>query len=428
MIDVTIDLSVGIGAVGGNFMTLNDPVKGVLDEPLYPLFDPVGPDLIENVAVGAFSYFVRRGRLTELDQIDAGTLAVDLRNHDTMYQFDRAGIDPGRRVRVALDGVTIIDGTVEDWNYDYDPSGMSTASFVAVDALGTLARKDFDEWTALASQTAGQRISSALDRSEVAYPAGSRSIEPGTTQLQGDLVTHGSNVLNYLQLVARSELGRLFAARDGELTFLDRRTFVYEVSAEFGNDGIPFSGIGPVYGAETLYTRVSVDREGGIAQTVSDADAVARYGVRTLSLSGLLMDTDADAFSLAATLLSLYKSPAVRLQTLSVKLHGLTADQRLIVLSLDIGDAVTVTWTPATVSLLTDANGVPLTDQYGQALTTVPGTPITQTLFVEGIALSGSASGEHVCDLSLSPTQLLPQPFILNDATFGVLDTGRLDY
>ena len=103
-VNVTIDLSVGVGAVGANFLTLDDPTKGKLNDALFPLFNPTGPDLIENVASGAFSYSIRRGRSTELDQIDAGTLAVDLRNQDTMYQFDRVGIDPGRRVRVALDG------------------------------------------------------------------------------------------------------------------------------------------------------------------------------------------------------------------------------------------------------------------------------------------------------------------------------------
>ena len=47
----------------------------------------------------------------------------------------------------------IFTGTIEDWNLDWTVNGDAVASFVAVDALGDLARKDFDEWTTTAGQT-----------------------------------------------------------------------------------------------------------------------------------------------------------------------------------------------------------------------------------------------------------------------------------
>jgi hypothetical protein len=73
-------------------------------------------------------------------------------------------------------------------------------------------------------EDAGTRITSVLDRSEVGFPDGAsaRDINLGVDVLQGDIVPVGTNVLGYLQTVARSDLGRLYVTRDGVLTYRSR--------------------------------------------------------------------------------------------------------------------------------------------------------------------------------------------------------------
>jgi hypothetical protein len=78
-----------------------------------------------------------------------------------------------------------------------------------------------DSWTATAAQKPGARISAVLNRSDVQWPY-ARAIDTGISTLQGDTVSFGTNVLNYLNTVAQSDLGMIYCSRDGVFTFRDR--------------------------------------------------------------------------------------------------------------------------------------------------------------------------------------------------------------
>jgi hypothetical protein len=239
-----------------------------------------------------------------------------------------------------------------------------------------------------------------LDRNEVVY-AGGRDLDAGVEPLQDDSVTWGSNVLNYLQLVAKSDLGRLFASRSGVLTYRDRVSLAGSTALlTFADDGTgyPFHGARKRSAAELLYTRVGVDREGGTLQTETDVDAVESFGVRTLSLPGLLLNTDAQSAALAEFLLGIYKNPADRVAELSVYVSAYTepADQAAVT-SLELGDLINVVWTPAGV-----------------------GAPIDDLMVVEGVAHQINFGEGHWMTLSLS-NALQESAFILDDPVFGLL-------
>ena len=216
----------------------------------------------------------------------------------------------------------------------------------------------------------------------------------------------GTNALTYIRKVAYSDLGYVYASRTGVLTFEPAASITYTVQAEFADDGtaIPFSGIKPASSARYLYNRVSVTRDGGTEQIAEDTASQALYGIRTLSLSDMLMNTDGDALDLAGSLLSFYSEPATRIGSLTVNLGSLTEAQRTQVLSLELGDFVTATWTPDGTS------------------------EVTQSLRVEGIDLGGSSSSLGVMSLSLSPAQYFPIPFVLDSLTEGVLDEDSVYY
>jgi hypothetical protein len=403
----TVTAFFDLSATGGAFFTLDSTAnKGKLDNAAAILAGDVATD----ITADTMRVSVRRGRDSQLfEDIPAGTASVQLQNRTRTYDPNYASspyagnVRPGKRVTIASAGVSIFDGIIADWDLDYDVGGMSLAFAQCVDALGQLGRMEFNAWTATASQTAGPRITAVLDRPEVAFTA-NRSIDTGVSVLQGDSVSASSNVLNYLQLVTRSDLGRLYASRSGVVTFKDRTAAPTAlVSVTFADDGtgVPFQGIAMSYGSELLYNRVSIDRVGGSRQTVNDSASQAQYGASSLSESGLLMNSDAQSLDMANILLSAYKDPELRVAELVVELGALTTANQLDVLALDMASVVAVTWTP---------NGV--------------GTETSRVCIVEGIR-HDITPDSHTVTLSLGDRRTF---VTLDDASLGRLDFNVLSF
>jgi hypothetical protein len=406
--------------------TIEDPVLGLLDTG-----GVLGGDLAEDVSGYGFEIAINRGRSIELDEITTGTCRATMRNHTRDWDPSYAAgpffgnLVPGKKLEVSIYGVTIYTGSIDDIADDYPISGGSAASLLAIDALGDMARVDFDEWTTT-SQLPGARITAVLDRDEVRY-AGGRDLDDGIETLQADLVSWGSNVLNYLQLVAKTDLGRLFASRTGVLTFRDRLADVdtaptltfsdvpsawlaLEGGDEFLLDsddplltgsGYAFSGVSKRTAAELLATIVSVDREGGIAQTVTSEAGITAYRPRRLSLSGLLLNDDTRSLDMANFLLGIYGTPEDRIAGLMIIVSGLDnqADQALVS-GLELGDTVNVGWTPNSV-----------------------GDPVERVCVVEGVSHQISVHGVHTMTLALSEV-LQSGLFTIEDDVLGLLDVG----
>lgn len=431
----TVAAYFNLSATGGAFLTLNSTAnKGKLDNAAAIL----AGDIATDITADTMRVRVRRGRDSQLfDDIPAGRASVQLQNRTRTYDptfddstfalIDEIGysltdqnglalldasaspytgnVRPGKRVTIASAGVIIFDGVIADWNLDYEVGGQSLAFAECVDALGQLGRMEFDAWTATAAQTAGPRITAVLDRSEVAFTA-NRSIDTGVSVLQGDSVSWGSNVLNYLQLVTRSDLGRFYASRTGVVTFRDRLDPLnVGTSVSFTDDGtgVPFQGIAMSYGSELLYNRVGIDRAGGTLQTATDSASQQLYGALSLSETGLLLNSDTQSLDMANYLLSIYNSPELRVAELVVELAPLTSAQQVSVLSLDIASVISVTWTP---------NGV--------------APALTRACIVEGIT-HDIAPDSHTVTLSLSDAD--ERSFLqLNDTVFGALDSNVLAF
>lgn len=394
---------------------LDDATKGKLDDATYVLGGGKGRfGTATDITDQCHAVSTARGRSRLLDTIEAGTAAVMLRNYDREFDPPFAGvavatygeIRPGKRVRISESNVVMFDGIVENWNYEWNVDKTVRASLSAVDALGQIGRRTFNEWITEADQQPGDRLGSSLDRPEVGWPIGDRDLDTGVSRLQGGSVSQGSSVLNYLQLVAGTDQGRLFASRTGVLTYRDRHApITAAVSAAFGTGGIAVSGVEILYGSETLFTRVSVGREGGEAQTVtSDDTVITEFDIRTLSLGGLLLVDDVRSRELSTHLLATYEEPTPAVSALEIILGRLSASDRATVAGLEIGDLVTVDWTP-----------------------TGTGTAVSQELIVEGISYSATVDGTTI--IRLDSTQITNRRrFILDDATYGVLDDDILAF
>lgn len=409
---LTVTAYFDLTATGGDLLTLDDPVKGKLDDVAYPLAGAVAADISEYVR----GYNITRGRNRSVDEIAAGVATIEAKNF--AREFDPDYVDgqfygdllPGRRVTIAVDGSSIFDGNIDDWEFGYDVGGESTVTFEAVDALGTLASKEFDEWTTSAGQKPGARLAAILNRPEVAFPGGQRDLDTGTSTLQTQVVAWSTNVLNYAQLVARSDLGILFASRRNTLTFYGRNKPLTGIGAPVFSDdgsGIQYTNLTRARGTELLFNRVGLSREGGSEETFTNVTSTETYGIRSLTITGLLMDSDQQTVDMAYHLLNLYQDPQPRVSSITVALDDLSDTDRKTVVELDVGSVVRVVFTP---------NGV--------------GAPIDKFCRVEGCNPSGNVHGLHTFTLFLSnlADAFSGTPFTLDSAEFGVLDTDRLTF
>ena len=388
--------------------TLNDPVRGALDNATFRLYAST-PVVLES---STQQVTIRRGTSAQiLPEAEAGTSVVTLLNLDRTFDPSHASspyfgnITPGRRFTIATAGVSIFDARVEDWDLDYDVSGMSTAVAKLSDGLATLARQEFDDWTATALQAAGARLSAVLDRAEVQWPS-ARALDTGVSSLQGDVVAWGTNVLEYCKLVAKSDLGVLFVDRTGVLTFKDRHAVLNSPpSVTFAADGtgIAWRRIEASYGSEVLFNRVGVTRVGGATQTVIDLDAQLSYGVRSYTAPTLLLDSNAQALDMANFILTQYTDPQTRISLVEVELSVLSSDEQSQVLQLDIMSVVRVVFTPNAIGVAIDR----LCVIYGMDHAITPQSHVV-TLHL------GDADNRSV--------------MVLDDATFGKLDSNVLAF
>ena len=365
-------------------------------------------------AVNAFE--VTRGRTSPaFAALDAATGTLTLNNEDRAFDPLHSSspyygeIVPGRRVGVSSAGVTIFDGYVSDWSFEYGPDGRSIAVCKVEDGLAALGRQGFSAWTTTNGQGPGARLTDVLARPEVSWSAGT-SLDTGVFTLGSETIDWGTNVLNYCQLVADSDNGLLFVARDGTLTFKDRLGFVLSsATVAFGTGGVGFSEITTSYGTELLFNRVTVSRIDSDPITVDDTTSIADYGrVYALSKPGLLMQDDGMAAALAARIVDVYGNPVYRFESITVDVHKLSGATQTSVLGLDLGDVVSVTWTP-----------------------NATGSVIARTCVVDGIRHTVSADRTHVMELVLndaSVVQVVPY-FTVEDATYGAFNgAGVLAY
>jgi len=389
---------VELGAVEG--FILDDPVAGVLDNTTYTLGGTVFKDITSRV----ITINTTRGKNRDLDRFSAGSLNILASNEDRAFDPNYASspyagaIVPRREVRVTVDGVRVITTTIDDWNYGYSPDGSSRAEIVATDDFTLLARQVLTAGTAT-PELSGARVSAVLDMLSVAWPEGKRSIDTGESTLGADVFD--GNALQYLQKVSDSEQGLLFIAKNGDLVFRDRLDATPTTAAltDFTDDGtgIPFTLTAVNYGSELLYNQAVVTSGELSAQAGNDRSQIA-YGVTSVELD-TLVSTSAQLQNLADFLVQKYGDPEYRFETISVNLDTVGVTYKATCLGLEIGDVVSITFTPNGI-------GDPI-EQYGQIIR------ISHEL----------EPSRH--DMFISVSSLDWTFLVLDDAVFGKLDSNN---
>lgn len=361
------------------------------------------------------SLTISRGRSDQFSSFRTGTLTLVLRNNDRRFDpinedspywditTGKSGVTPRRRVQVSSGSQALFTGRITDIDVEYN-FDLSTCTITAADDFVLLASAFTGAAFTPSAELSGSRVSAILDLAEVDYPAATRSIDTGVATLGAYQIDANTNAATYLQRVAEAEQGLFYVAADGTLTFTDRVTSSFASSiATFTDTGsdISYQGLDTIYGQEFLYNKVQTQTETGTVQTADDAASQTEFGISTLALTDLLLANDAAALTLADKLLSLYKDPEYRFDNLRVLASAQTTPNRTLLMSLDMGDVITVTRTFST--------GTPasVTDDYAIER-------ITHQILPDRHIIT---FGLYVADLVF--------PFILNDPVFGVLDTDN---
>ena len=350
---------VELGAVVG--FILDDPVAGVLDNEVYTLGGTVFYDITNRM----ISASVSRGKNRELDRFNAGTLQVTLNNNDRAFDPTYSlspfagSIIPRREVRVTVDGERVIETTIDDWNFSYEPGGISRAEIQATDNFTLLARQVLSSVTAT-PQLTGARFNAVLDQDDIAWPVEKRNIDTGVSFLGADTIE--GNALTYLQLVAESGQGLFFIAKNGDLVFRDRLDATpTSTSVTTFNDlgtAIPFTLTAVNYGSELLFNQAIVTSAAGTATALNERSQ-ATYGTASYELDTLL-STETQLQNLADFIVQKYGDPEYRFETIQVNLNTVNETQKASCLALEIGDIISITFTPNDI-------GDPI-EQFGQII------------------------------------------------------------
>ena len=377
VVKIAFDLSL---AGSGAFFTIGStPIGGTAVSGA----QPIAGDVLFDVTSDVRSISVRRGRSRETDRFDAGIASVVLDNRSRLYD-PAAGtavspfapsLRPRKALTIEAGGQAVFTGQVEDIDLDYDLSGNNVTAFKASDGFTLLNQITLTPGTATPELT-GDRLANVL--TDAAWPVARRDLDAGQATLGADVIGDKVNAVASLNTVAASQPGAVFIARDGAFTFRDRLSPQLSTGVLFDDTGagIPFSDVQIEYGTERLHTTIEVAYTGGTAVATNAASEV-EYGIDVLRVQTLLSN-DSQAQTLADFYSSKFGEPLVRIQGLTIPVDALSGVELGQVLGLDLGDQVTVSFTP---------NGI--------------GDPLEQIANVESIEHTIDP-GRHIVRVSLS--------------------------
>lgn len=208
-----------------------------------------------------------------------------------------------------------------------------------INGYGQAVTQDF------AAAFTGQRVNDVL--AAIGWPWGMRDIDAGRSRMcpSGNVV--GKAGVGLLQDAADAELGNVFIAATGAVTFRqrdDRNSRTPAVTFGDGTGETPYQvGLTVDFDDTHLANDIAVSQANSspaFTYEAADFPSQATYGVRGMSVTAQLAD-QADVQNMAATLLARYKAPLPRLEVLPFELRSNPAIAAAV-LGREIGDCVTV--------------------------------------------------------------------------------------
>uniref|UniRef100_A0A6M3KDL9 Putative tail protein n=4 Tax=viral metagenome TaxID=1070528 RepID=A0A6M3KDL9_9ZZZZ len=311
-----------------------------------------------DVSADCRAYQFRKGRQHELDRMQSGQATIVLDNSAGNYWPDNAGgtyypnVIAGKKIRIRAKsgGVTYprFVGFIDEWLPQWLSPRTGQGPYMVVtatDGLEHLANTIISS-AGEAAELSSTRVSNMLD--EASWPAADRDLKAGAETLAATGAISNLNIRDHLQKVSESELGVLFVAFDGDMTFHARSTrsnSPYDTSlATFGDDPaeMHYVSLNPVIDRTLLYNEVRLTRTGGAEQSAEDTTSQSTYGKRTYRGTALLNSTDIAVNVLCGYLVARYKNAnKLRMRSIEIMPQGSPNELYPKVLSYDISSRIT---------------------------------------------------------------------------------------
>jgi len=395
---VKVELGFTADGQGAPFFRLDDPVLGRLDDPNVFLG---GGEVFVDVTEFFEAYSINRGKSRELDRYQAGQASVQFEN--TLRTFDPTfeaspyfgQIVPKRKIRITNGDIIQFEGSIEDWNIEYEPGGKSIAIAQAFDAFAFLSGLNFSG--TFTEEKTDDRVNAVLD--QIGWSANRRQIQNTGADLAAQTV-EDFGALEYLQTAARSEPGDFFAAKNNDLKLVGRNTPFTSDGVIFSDDGsnVPYKTIGAIFGSELLFNEITITSSAGTAVATNETSK-NQYGERDLTEETFL-STTGQLQQLADYLATKYAEPEFRFESITADLKVIEGQQKTDLLDLELGDIVKVEFTPNDIA--------PAIERFGKII---------------GMQHQVSNDSEQiVIRLETTAGALL----VLDDAEFGRLDSNNL--
>lgn len=285
---------------------------------------------------------------------DAGTATVVFDNLTRLFdETAQTDIRPGRplRIKATWNAVTydLFRGTVQMWSPEYPGYAKDSAVRAeCADGIAQLANAQ------LANSTPEERTGYRIRRlaNLVDWSPSLRDIDDGLSSMPAGQQT--SSAWDSMQLAAISEMGELYVAPDGKLTFRDRNALWTEArtqtsQATFGDQSgeLKYAELEPV-GADTSAIRNKItivynEQNGQVSW--SDGESVTSWGVRDEQLQVSLTDSST-ASSYAKFLLTQYADPQFTFGSITIVPRADPTNLWPQVLGRKLGDRITIKLTP----------------------------------------------------------------------------------
>jgi hypothetical protein len=243
------------------------------------------------------------------------------------------------------------------------------------------------------------------------WPTDARQIATSTTAVQG-VAVNGKSALALLQEVDKTEQGMLFADKDGSIRFISKdalsTTALYNTSqATFGDAAgeFAYNDIVPSSGERYVYNSIRASRINGSEYIVENATSILEYWQRTLDFTGLIANGDGYVLDLANARAAEYAEPQMRIESMRFSPRDDPTNLYGPAITYDIGTRLTVNRRPQSV-----------------------GSAISKQVRIVGISHTIDAGGQSwETTYRLAPVFYTDQ-FVLDSATYGVLDSSRIGY
>lgn len=263
-------------------------------------------------------------------------------------------LQPLRRIKVEAEWQgtehDIFYGYITEYRYTY-PQSQETGyvDFICSDGFRLLFNSNV---TTVTGQTAGQDTGTRIDKilNTISWPTSLRSIQTGQTTCQADPGTSRS-AQDAIHTAEFTEQGAFYFDKSGVATFKNRN-FVYNAASGIptifsnatGSSDITYANIKFALDDKTIVNKALITRIGGTQQVYSDATSIGQYFLRAISADNLLMQTDANALSLATAYVTARKDTTLRIDSITLDLTTPNYDDGVTAaLDIDYFDVMEIT-------------------------------------------------------------------------------------